>query len=195
MFTSCHTVSSGFSSRVGAHRFLHSGTMSGCSSPKRKQLPGEFSHSQACGGFLSNKVVVSGKCICHLVAGFFVFLQIWVFSVCFFNFLFLWVPSVSIAFWLWLIDSTYSPEEAWFLCDFEANCSFKAESSEMWSIRKRKPTLQATGMEFDEELGLRFCRQDGHTVHDLNSTRRRTAGIWKIKAASDCGYWADSSVA
>lgn len=63
------------------------------------------------------------------------------------------------------------------LCDFEANCSFKAESSEMWSIRKRKPTLQATGMEFDEELGLRFCRQDGHTVHDLNSTRRRTAGI------------------
>lgn len=65
----------------------------------------------------------------------------------------------------------------------------------MRSIRKRKPTLQETGMEFDEELGLRFCRQDGHTVHDLNSTRRRTAGIWKIKAASDCGYWADSSVA
>lgn len=85
MFTSCHTVSSGFSARVGAHRFLHSGTTSGCSSPKRKQLPGEFSHSQACGGFLSNKVVVSGKCICHLVAGFFVFLQICVFSVCFFN--------------------------------------------------------------------------------------------------------------
>lgn len=61
MFTSCHTVSSGFSSRVGAQRFLHSGTMSGCSSPKRKQLPREFSHDEACGGFLSNKVVVSGK--------------------------------------------------------------------------------------------------------------------------------------
>lgn len=44
--------------------------------------------------------------------------------------------------------------------------------------QKSELTLQAAGMVFDEELGLGFCEQGGHTVHDLYPAVRWTVGIW-----------------
>lgn len=41
----------------------------------------------------------------------------------------------------------------------------------------RKHTLQATGMVLHKELGLGFCQQCGHAVHDLYPTFRRTVWI------------------
>lgn len=45
---------------------------------------------------------------------------------------------------------------------------------------KTKPTLQAAGVELYKEPGLWLCQQDGHTVHDLDTTLRSAIGIWKI---------------
>lgn len=38
----------------------------------------------------------------------------------------------------------------------------------------KKPTLQAAGMEFNEEFGLGFGQQGGHAIHDLNPSFRFT---------------------
>lgn len=40
-------------------------------------------------------------------------------------------------------------------------------------MQTEKLTLQAAGVVFNEELGLGFCRQGGHTVHDLYPTLGR----------------------
>lgn len=44
---------------------------------------------------------------------------------------------------------------------------------------KEKPTLQATGMKFNEELGLWFGQQGSHAVHDLNPSFRFAVRAWE----------------
>lgn len=81
--------------------------------------------------------------------------------------------------------SVFSPSEVLtFSVDMYRNIlislvNFKAESND--TVIWMKHTLQAAGVVFNEELGLWFCQQGGHTVHDLYPTLRCTVWIWNVK--------------
>lgn len=47
------------------------------------------------------------------------------------------------------------------------------------TMARRRPTLQAAGVEFNQELGLWFGHQSGHAVHDLNPPFGFTVRVWE----------------
>lgn len=46
------------------------------------------------------------------------------------------------------------------------------------AISRTKPTLQATGIEFNKELGLWFGQQSSHAIHDLYPSFWFTVWVW-----------------
>lgn len=66
------------------------------------------------------------------------------------------------------------------------------------TMTRRKPTLQTTGMEFNQELGLWFGPQSGHAIHDLNPPFRFAVHwVWEERrngVTEDCTATGEMSV-
>lgn len=75
-------------------------------------------------------------------------------------------------------SSTFSPSEVLTISVgiLTRNVWIRPDQSTM---ARRRPTLQAAGVEFNEELGLWFGHQSGHAVHDLNPPFGFTVRVWE----------------